>query len=294
MSCGTNFAYILKESSYFRPTEYKVLQSQASSCFVKCMKMLYNGKVQLYYLTSNLKPLRSLLHSLDSDSFITIVSNLFTDIIDVKHNGFLACQNIDISFDRIYVEPNTYKVQLVYLPTNDRIYSDYATFEAELRTGLIKLISAYSNFSSSKTLQLSADLSNGMLSLEDLSSRIKSGVSPSPRPTPNPTPDPVPSLAKRIVRLSAVNAHQELTVNKEHYVIGKNAAKADGVITFNNMISRTHCCIDISGKFVTVTDLGSANGTYLNHVRLQPNRPSSLNNGDILRLADSDFRVSIV
>ena len=36
---GTDFAYILKEDSSFLPTEYKMLQSQDHSIFLKCMKM---------------------------------------------------------------------------------------------------------------------------------------------------------------------------------------------------------------------------------------------------------------
>lgn len=45
IECGSNFSYILNDNSTFLSTEYKVLQSQANSCFVKCMKMMYNGKV---------------------------------------------------------------------------------------------------------------------------------------------------------------------------------------------------------------------------------------------------------
>ena len=61
MECGSNFSYILSDNSTFLSTEYKVLQSQANSCFVKCMKMMYNGKVQLYYLTKGLKSFASMI-----------------------------------------------------------------------------------------------------------------------------------------------------------------------------------------------------------------------------------------
>ena len=168
MECGSNFSYILSDNSTFLSTEYKVLQSQANSCFVKCMKIMYNGKVQLYYLTKGLKTFASMLPTLDSESFLTIVANLLSDIIDVKLNGFLSCQNIDIAFERIYVDPATYKVSLVYLPLSKRIFDDNSSFENEVRTGLVKLISGISTLSSPKTTQFSADLSNGTLSIEDL------------------------------------------------------------------------------------------------------------------------------
>lgn len=88
MECGSNFAYILNDNSAFLSTEYKVLQSQANSCFVKCMKMMFNGKLQLFYLTKGLKPFASMIPTMDSESFLTIMASLFSDIIDVNHNGF--------------------------------------------------------------------------------------------------------------------------------------------------------------------------------------------------------------
>ena len=41
MECGANFAYVLSDNSAFLSTEYKVLQSQTNSCFVKCMKVQF-------------------------------------------------------------------------------------------------------------------------------------------------------------------------------------------------------------------------------------------------------------
>lgn len=288
MECGSNFSYILNDSSSFLSTEYKVLQSQTDNCFVKCMKMMYNGKVQLYYLTKGLKPFASMIPSLDAENFLTIVSNLLTDIIDVKHNGFLSCQNIDISFERIYVDPTTYKVSLVYLPLNQHIYEDNSSFENELRTGLVKLISGISTLSTSKTMQFSADLSDGTLTIEDLERRLKGGkidesfIKDIPKETGK-------------LRIIAMNAptRVEIEVTKDEFIIGKKPELCDGVISFNKMISRSHCKINKRGNQFVITDLQSANGTYVNRVRLQPNQPHPINNGDVVRLANSDFQVSI-
>ena len=288
MECGSNFSYILNDSSSFLSTEYKVLQSQTDNCFVKCMKMMYNGKVQLYYLTKGLKPFASMIPSLDAENFLTIVSNLLTDIIDVKHNGFLSCQNIDISFERIYVDPTTYKVSLVYLPLNQHIYEDNSSFENELRTGLVKLISVISTLSTSKTMQFSADLSDGTLTIEDLERRLKGGK------IDEPFIKDIPKETGKL-RIIAMNAptRVEIKVTKDEFIIGKKPELCDGVISFNKMISRSHCKINKRGNQFVITDLQSANGTYVNRVRLQPNQPHPINNGDVVRLANSDFQVSI-
>ena len=292
MECGSNFSYILSDNSTFLSTEYKVLQSQANSCFVKCMKMMYNGHVQLYYLTKGLKSFATMIPTLEPESFMTIVANLLSDIIDVKHNGFLSCQNIDIAFERIYVDPATLKVCLVYLPLSKRIYDDNSTFENEIRTGLVKLISGVSTLSSSKTMQLSADLSNGTLSMEDLHARIKGGKIIDRDRDDNRQND----TSSGLLRIIAMNAPTRVVfvVNKDEFVIGKKVELCDGVIEFNKMISRSHCKITKRGGQYLITDLQSANGTYVNKVKLQPNQPTPVKNGDVIRLANSDFQVSVV
>lgn len=288
--CGANFAYVLSDNGIFLPTEYKVLQNQVNSCFVKCMKMLYNGNVQLFYLTQSLKSFASMIPSLDVDRFLTIVTNLFSDIIEVKNNGFLSCQNIDISFEHIFVDPTTYKVSLVYLPITKKIYGDNSGFENEIRTGLVKLISGVSILSTSKTMQLASDLSNGSLTLEDVYNRIKGGKRID---TVNHEKNRTGSGSLRIIAMNAPN-RTELVVNKDEFVIGKKAELCDGVVGFNKMISRVHCKIIKRGSQFSIVDLQSANGTYVNKVRLQPNQPQLIKNGDVIRLANSDFQVSII
>lgn len=292
MECGSNFSYILNDSSTFLSTEYKVLQSQANSCFVKCMKMMYNGKMQLFYLTKGLKSFASMLPSMDAESFLTIVSNLLSNIVDVKHNGFLSCQNIDISFERVYVDPTTHKVSLVYLPLNKRMFDDASAFENELRTSLVKLISGISTLSTVKTMQFSADLSNGSLTIEDLQNRIKGGKGATPVVTPPHTDTSGDAGKLRIIAMNAPT-RVEIEVTKDEFIIGKKKELVDGVVSFNKMISRSHCKINRRGSQYMVTDLQSANGTYVNKVRLQPNQPCQIKNGDVIRMADSDFQVSI-
>ena len=284
MACGANFSYVLIDNAAFLSTEYKVLQSQANSCFVKCMKMLYNGKIQLFYLTKGLKTFSALLPTLDGDSFLTIVGNLLADIIDVKHNGFLSCQNIDFSFDKVFVDPATYKVSLIYVPVSKRIYEDSATFENEVRTGLVKLITGSSSLSTHKTMQLASDLSNGSMTIEDLSASIKGGKGTSGgKANSGGNSYSVgngnvgsKSGNLRIIAMGAPT-RVEIDITKDSFVIGKNASSVDGVISFNKMISRTHCRIDRNGDQYTITDLMSANGTYVNRARLNPLKKGQIN-----------------
>ncbi len=283
MNCGENFSYILNDNCTFSSTEYKVLQSQTNGCFVKCMKMMYNGKTQIYYLTSEYKQLSYLLPSLDVESFMMICTNLIAGILSVKSNGFLSCQNIDISFDRIYIDQSTYKVQLVYLPIAERLFDDISSFENVLRTSLIRTIQRGPSLSSPRTEQFVENLSNGSLSLEKLYAITKeskmsvSGHSFSPR-------------QMKLVTMDG-SSRVEVVITKDDFTIGKKADIVDGVVSFNKMISRSHCKITRNGAQYMVTDLNSVNGTYVNGVRLQPNRPYPIKGGDVLGLANSSFQV---
>ncbi|WP_376696837.1 EAL domain-containing protein [Wenzhouxiangella sp. EGI_FJ10305] len=54
-------------------------------------------------------------------------------------------------------------------------------------------------------------------------------------------------------------------------------------------LSRTHARFDMDNDILTVEDLGSTNGTFVNHARV--GSPTRLQVGDVLHLADHEFRL---
>jgi len=52
----------------------------------------------------------------------------------------------------------------------------------------------------------------------------------------------------------------------------------------NKGVSRMHATISQMGHTLMLTDMGSTNGTYINEVRLMPNQPRILRDGDMIRL----------
>lgn len=287
---GTNFAYILNDDSLFLPTEYKMLQGQTNSIFLKCMKMYFNGNIQLFYLTKTYIPLISILPKLNSESFLSIVSNLFGCIIEAKNHGFLSCKHIDISLDHIFIDPTTYKVKLVYIPALNNLYDDTSSFESEIRISLIKIISEMSNISSTKTMYLSSDLQNGSVSLESIFSKL-SGKSNNL----NSHSGSNKLQGTNQIKLVAMDVRPrfEVVINKPEFIIGKKQSVVDGVISFNKMISRIHCKVICKQDDYYIEDLQSANGTYINNVRLQPKVATRIKHGDVVRLANSNFQVVV-
>ena len=135
LSGTQNVQYVINDKSAFALTEFKVLRSQGRN-FIKCAKVLYNGKIKLLYFSSMFKSLKNMLPSLDGDTFLSIVANILNSVIEIKNNGFLSCANLDLSFEKIFVDQNTLEVSLIYLPINNP-NADIAAFENEMRTELI-------------------------------------------------------------------------------------------------------------------------------------------------------------
>ncbi len=57
-------------------------------------------------------------------------------------------------------------------------------------------------------------------------------------------------------------------------------------------VSRTHARLQYAGGKLTLTDLGSVNGTWLNERKLGPNQPIEVHNGDELLLGHLPIKVT--
>lgn len=58
---------------------------------------------------------------------------------------------------------------------------------------------------------------------------------------------------------------------------------------FAGAISRRHAQIEVDGVCMTIMDLGSKNGTYVNHQRIEG--PTAVRHGDIIHLGDVEMRL---
>lgn len=289
VKCGSNFEYVLGNSAHFVNTDYKVLQSQNNGIFVQCMKMLRNGRLALYYVTGDYRPISSMFARITQDMLILVVINLFADVLEVRNNGFLDCQSIDLSWDKVFVEQNTLKVKLVYIPVSERAFDSYAEYESELRSSIVKLIGRVVSAPGERLNQFVHDLRNGSLTLEDVYNKSRNAGIPPIVEAKEADAGPRESS----IRIVAVNAPRrfELLIDKDETLLGKKRELVDAVIPFNNMISRRHCRISRNNGEFYISDEGSANGTYVNRVRLSPGQRQRIRKGDIIRLADSDFQI---
>jgi pSer/pThr/pTyr-binding forkhead associated (FHA) protein len=91
-----------------------------------------------------------------------------------------------------------------------------------------------------------------------------------------------------LVRVTAEGETQRVVLGKDRTVIGRQEGCQLRIPIAG--VSRTHCEILIQGGSITVKDLGSSNGTYVNQERVtqQPLAP-----GDLISLGGQVFLVQV-
>lgn len=296
IKCDSDFIYVLNQANDLVHTEYKVLQSAWNEYFVPCMKMTYNGRIAIYYLTEGLKPLSSLVTDISPADFITISTNIIGNLIEIKNNGFLSFKKIDADFDKIYIDRETLKVKMIYLPINNVLYDEPGVFEDTIKTKLVECIANNDNVKDDFSCAFGYELDQKNLTLEELYSSFGKRLLPQ-----EPSFFPPGSLEmgrnshRAKMRLVAMDSQydESVIVNKSHFVIGKRASEVDGVLTISKAISRVHCMIVTDNESYYIQDLNSANGTYVNNKRVYEGERIQIENGDIVRLADKEFEVVI-
>ena len=93
--------------------------------------------------------------------------------------------------------------------------------------------------------------------------------------------------------LSGQYANQVFPINGQ-MVFGRNVASCNVLFPDDTKgISRMHCKVEMDGDTITITDLGSSYGTFVNGSKLQPYAPRKLNPGDTFYLGDKNNLFSL-
>lgn len=348
-----NIAYLLNNNNDFSVTGYKVMQNQNGIGLLPCAKLTYNGNVKLVYLVGGFKPLSFVVTRLGINELNAIIFNLIQMATDIQGNGFFRAENLELDFDKIFVDMGDYSVHLIYFPVISGNTGKISNFDSEFRVALINLFNSFPAFNAPQFQRLCSDLSNGSMSLGQIMRKLQDNIngnihgdrfesnigSPTGRNIPeqsmfagqqpigavqpnfkqNPNfvnqqyPErqqynvpanngafqptfsaPKPNSFQPPMTIQSLGSPVQvnLLVTSSEYLIGKNPSMVNGAVTHNPAISRVHCKITYMNGRYYITDMGSANGTYLNQIRLNSNDTMELHSGDTIRLANSDFIVS--
>lgn len=326
---ANNIAYILQDNNDFSVTGYKVMQNQTGSGLLKCAKLMYNGKIKLVYIVENYKPLSYVATRLGVTELNAVVFNLIQRAMEIKANGFFRAENLELNFDKIFVDVTDHSVHLIYFPISGGSTGKISGFENEFRVALINLFNSFPVFNAPQFQRLCSDLANGSLPLEQVLKKLQDNIngnyhtpmSPPVGNMQNPiyqqqgyqnavnqqyyqniaSPqgyqgvyDNQQQVTQPVMTITAINSPVQiaLSISIPEYLIGKNPEMVNGAVTHNPAISRVHCKVTYSAGRYYLTDMGSANGTYVNQQRLEKQQTVELHSGDYLKLANSDFIVA--
>ncbi len=114
---------------------------------------------------------------------------------------------------------------------------------------------------------------------------------PAQKTKTEPSPPAVTNGAKVVIRI--VDSGQQIPLaEKDEFTLGR-VSEGQPLIpeidlsphnAYEQGVSRLHAVIGVHDEHVTITDLGSANGTWVNGVRVIPHTAQELQNGDLVTL----------
>ena len=117
---------------------------------------------------------------------------------------------------------------------------------------------------------------------------------------PMEVPAPAPAAPVRPAARAAVVLMTGPLAGKGFYceegrsiTVGRDPARANVGLSPYRAVSGVHCSISAGNGYVTVTDLGSSNGTYVDGTRLMPNQPVRAGNGSSILLADANCTLQV-
>ena len=129
------------------------------------------------------------------------------------------------------------------------------------------------------------DLDSRKISKEDLKKVINKEVEGGTQLLINDDMDGQAYLIKK--ELSGIN--DRIYIDKNTFNVGRDKSKSDFAI-IKSSISKQHATISCIGDRYYIIDNDSSNGTYLNSIRLQPNKSYDLNDRDDIIFADEHYQ----
>lgn len=104
--------------------------------------------------------------------------------------------------------------------------------------------------------------------------------------------EPVPGLSRRTLRLEAIAGPtlDPITLQPSEPAVLGRSSNVDHQLA-DKTISRRHCRVMRRGPNWLLIDLESRHGTYLNGIKLTPEQPAPLNDGDLIRVGPWTLRV---
>lgn len=303
-------SYLLDNDAMFYGTGFKILENQNIPCLVPCVRSRWNGRVKLFYSTRGLETGAAHVKASTDAQVRQFLVSLLDGLVAVEDNGFLSMTRVALDAQSVFADPASGMARLVFLPVSvDISGSDEAEVCSRAAELIVSLLSARGGAAAARRA-LSAFLGAGRShGLGELASAV-GGMDFSRRAEPPaesagaagtscqlgrnggdvPRGRQIPAL--RLLAEDDAAMPRQIDLVKPETVIGRSKAKSDCAVLSSTAVSRRHCVLVAGGGGLSVEDLGSANGTFVNGSRLRPHERAALREGDVLTIADVSYRIS--
>lgn len=282
-----DISYLLNREELFFPMEFKILEARQVGGLLGCVRMTWNGRPKLVYLTGALRRFDRALPSMTAKEFRQAMGSLMGMIGQIKSGSLLKCANLELSEDRMFLDGEKGTLRLIYLPVayEEGRFTD-AEADSELRQRILRWMELLLASERRELDDLREKLSGSRLDLAD--------IFKVPDAAPEESVEKEPERTSCICSLHTIyeGTEHELEITGESYILGRSL-QSDGILNFSPRVSRKHCRIRQEGSEYFVQDLESRNGTVLNGEPVLTGREYRLSDGDTLELADISFHVKI-
>lgn len=166
--------YQIHEKSLFLADGYKCLQKNYKIGFLKCDKGVINGTLRLNYDVSQYVSLAELLPKLNSTMLLRIMYNLLSTAQELREFALFRRENISLSLNDIFVQRDSGKTFLIYLPLNTRSAPNaHMEFEKKLRAQFVRMVNDNRHrLATQITLDICKDLVDPKVSLQEIINKI--------------------------------------------------------------------------------------------------------------------------
>lgn len=286
---GFNTSFLLNDNNNFSITDYKVLRGQIRGGLARCEKVLFNGRIKLLYLTDGCTALENLLLRMDERLFVSVLTDILKVFIDIKENGFLESQRLLVTPEYIFVDENTMKVRMIYLPVDIRMSHSFTQLY-QLRPVIIRLLHAGTRFSAGFLQRITMLFSDEQFSLNEIYNELLSQCNHSGALVPETSQG---KNGGKVLTMLSMNEPVliKFCIDKRDFSIGRDAGHVDGAIMGNPVVGRKHCHVLYRDGDYYIEDDSSKNGTFLNGVKLEKGAPKKIPENACIRIANISFEV---
>lgn len=265
-------------------SEYRIMQQLPSGSLVKTYLLQINGEPHIYCNAGEMTPVSEGILRMDVDSIFIFFKQLLVNLLKLESNGFLRLQNVSAKLEHIFVGRSLNNVSNIYIPSQRGLYLNEMEFINDLKETIANPVEKISRQTESPFLiELIKDLRNPELGLYDFADRFQIKRTSEGK-----------ILTEHDIKLISLDPAltMDICITKEVSILGRKKPEADELITGSRLVGRAHCKITRKNDSFMITDLNSRNGSRLNGVRMKPGVPYPLSNGDLILLADREFRVN--